>query len=113
MVVIGVFPLLGRRYFSFLNVLRVGGKGLKGFTDKNVWVLLILLIIGGIIGSCLGVILARIWPGITLFNPTEMVGLPPTTLDLQVLSITFGFTLSLNLLTVIGFILAYLIYRKM
>lgn len=86
---------------------------MKGYADKGAWVLVILLIIGGIIGSWLGIVLVRVWPALALFNQTEVVGLPPTTLDLQVFSMTFGFVLRLNILTVVGFILAYLVYRKL
>jgi hypothetical protein len=86
---------------------------LKGFAGRSAWVLIILLIIGGIIGSWLGLVVGRAWPELALFNQTEVVGLPPTTLDLQVLSMTFGFVLRLNLFTVVGFILAYLVYRKL
>lgn len=81
--------------------------------EGNVWILFILLIIGGIIGSWLGIVLVKIWPEFTLLNQMEVVGLPPTTLDMQVLSITFGFALRLNILTVLGFILSYIIYRKL
>ncbi|NLC07537.1 MAG: DUF4321 domain-containing protein [Syntrophomonadaceae bacterium] len=86
---------------------------MRGLSDKSAWILLILLIIGGIIGSWLGVVLVKMWPGLGLLGQTEVIGLPPTTLDLQILSVTFGFALRLNLLTVLGFILAYLIYRRL
>jgi hypothetical protein len=67
---------------------------MRGLSDKSVWILLILLVIGGIIGSWLGVVLVKMWPGFGLLGQTEVIGLPPTTLDLQILSVTFGFALT-------------------
>ena len=86
---------------------------MKGHTFRGAGVLVILLVIGGIIGSWLGIVLEKLWPDIGILNQTQVVGLPPTTLDLQVFSLTLGFVLRLNLLTVGGFLLAYLVYRKL
>lgn len=86
---------------------------LKGQTFRGTGILVILLVAGGIIGSWLGIMLEEFWPGLGMLGQTQVVGLPPTTLDLQVFSVTLGFLLRLNLLSIAGFLLAYWVYRKL
>ena len=81
----------------------------KSSTYASVWVLVLLLIIGGLTGSVIGNALA---PVIPWFKTIGSIGLKPATLDLQFLSLTFGLTMALNPLTVVGFIAAYFVYRR-
>lgn len=76
-------------------------------------VLVILLIIGGIIGGWLGEALVKLWPALALLGRTQSLGIPGFTLDLQVFTISFSFMLSISAFTLIGFVLAYLVYRRM
>lgn len=78
-------------------------------SNGNVWVLVLLLLVGGLCGSALGNALA---PAVPWLKATSTIGLKPSTLDLQFLNLTFGFTFSLGPLTALGLILGYLIYRK-
>jgi hypothetical protein len=41
------------------------------------------------------------------------VGLQPGVLNLLFLTLTFGFSLAIGPLTILGFLLGYLIYRKL
>lgn len=75
-------------------------------------VLLLLLVIGGIIGSAIGQLIIRIWPSLNSWGQVYSIGLPQFTLDLQVFTFSLGFMLHVSIFTVIGFILAYLAYRK-
>lgn len=85
----------------------------KGRSSANWPLLLLLLIVGGIIGSALGQLVVKIWPELQIFGQVYSVGLPAFTLDLQVFTFTLGFMLHLSVFTILGFILAYLAYRKL
>ena len=78
---------------------------------KNPWILLILLIIGGLIGSLLGTAFGNFLP--ILNTDLNTIGLAPTTIDLLVVKITFGLLLDLNVASIVGFILAFLVYFKL
>ena len=48
-----------------------------------------------------------------MLDQVYSVGLPAFTLDLQVFTFTLGFMLNLSIFTLLGFVLAYLAYRKL
>ncbi|HAA90788.1 MAG: Uncharacterized protein XD63_1387 [Thermoanaerobacterales bacterium 50_218] len=79
---------------------------------KSPWILVILLVIGGIFGSIVGEALGSV-PALAVLSKGREVGLPVTTLDLEVLAITFGFTFKVNLISLLGFVLAFFIYRRL
>lgn len=82
----------------------------KGFKNYgNTWVLVLLLLIGGLTGSAAGNALAPVLPWL---KAASTIGLRPFTLDLQFLNLTFGFTFALSPLTALGLILGYLVYRR-
>ena len=85
---------------------------MKGFqAAKSPWLLLVLLIIGGLIGSLLGTVFGNILP--ILNHSFQPIGLAPTTINLLVVTITFGLLLKLNVASIIGFLVALLVYFKM
>ena len=71
--------------------------------------LTLLLIAGGIVGSACSNLAGSLFP---ILNATKQIGLSPSSLDLQVLKITFGFSVALGPLTALGMVLGYLIYKK-
>ena len=75
--------------------------------------LLVLLVIGGIIGGWLGDAIIKLFPGLSILDNIQSVGLSEFTMDLHVFSLTFGFMLNLNFFSVLGFILAFIIYKKL
>ena len=78
---------------------------------KSPWILVILLIIGGLIGSLLGQTLGQYLPILkTSFDP---IGLAPATINLQVLTITLGFLIKVNLASIIGFLIAIFVYFRL
>jgi len=78
---------------------------------KSPWILVILLVIGGLIGSLLGQTLGQYLPVLkTGFQP---IGLEPTTINLVVITITFGLIIKINVASIIGFLLALFIYFRM
>jgi Domain of unknown function (DUF4321) len=83
----------------------------------SVIVLLVILILGALIGTVIGEVIATIAPGGTLekiFSKGINPGLsPPATLDLKVISLSFGFSVKINLSSLLGIGLALLIYRRL
>jgi len=76
-------------------------------------VLLILLVLGGIIGGWIGQTLTNVWPSLVILGRAQSLGIPSFTLDLQVFTVSFGFMLHISAFTLIGFVLAYVVYRRM
>ncbi len=76
-------------------------------------ILLLLLALGGIIGGWIGDAIVRVWPAIGLLGRVQSVGLPTFTMDLHVFTLSFGFMLHINFFTILGFVLAWLFYRRM
>ncbi|MDK2823329.1 MAG: hypothetical protein PWQ67_2187 [Clostridia bacterium] len=78
---------------------------------KSPWILIILLVIGGLIGTLLGQTLGQYLPILkTCFQP---IGLEPTTINLVVLTITFGLIIKINVASIVGFLLALFIYFRL
>lgn len=79
---------------------------------QSPWLLVILLVLGGVFGSLVGEVLSGI-PALGVLGTARSIGLPMTTLDLDVITLTLGFTIRINLIGLIGFALAFLIYRRL
>ena len=95
--------------FYFISVIIFkGGVVLKG---RGLGFLIILLIFGGLLGSLLGIGLGNVWP--VLKQGLPLIGFEPVTMDLSVITFTFGFALKLNVASAIGLILAFLLYFKL
>jgi hypothetical protein len=79
--------------------------------------LLVLLLVGGLIGSVLGEVIGALLPGgwlERLLAKGVSPGLnPPFTLDLQVLTVTVGFSIKITLATILGMILAVIIWKRL
>ncbi len=82
-------------------------RGVKSY--GSIWILLLLILIGGLTGSAAGDALA---PSLPWLKSASLIGLKPFTLDLRFLNITFGFTFALGPLTALGMILGYIVYRR-
>ena len=79
--------------------------------SKNPWILIILLIIGGLFGTLLGQALGDLLPILkTTFPP---IGFEPTTINLAVISITVGLLIKVNLASIFGFLIALFIYFRL
>ena len=86
-------------------------------TLKNTtWMLIFLMIVGGLFGTLLGDILRALAPEGTVRNfflrSLEFGIAPPFTLDLKVLTATLGFTIRINVLGIVGIFLGLYIYRQ-
>ena len=79
---------------------------------RSPWLLVILLVLGGVFGSLVGDVLSGT-PALGFLGTARSIGLPVTTLDLDVITLTLGFTVRVNLIGLIGVVLAFLIYRRL
>ncbi|MBI4572065.1 MAG: DUF4321 domain-containing protein [candidate division NC10 bacterium] len=83
----------------------------------SVVVLLVILILGALIGSVIGEVIGTLAPGGYLekvFSRGVNPGIsPPAILDLRVITLTLGLTVKINLASLLGIVLALLIYRKL
>ncbi len=80
--------------------------------EKNVWILLVFILSGIVIGGLLGELASQVdW--LWWLSYGESFGLSqPLTLDLSVIQLTFGLTFKINISSIIGMILAIFIYKK-
>lgn len=80
--------------------------------DKNIWILLVFILSGLVIGGLLGQLAQNI-DFLWWLSYGQSFGLSnPIQLDLNVIQITFGLMLKINIASIIGVIIAILIYRK-
>lgn len=92
-----------------------GGKTLAKKAGGTV-ALVVILILGALIGTALGELIAYLVPGgivERIFSQGITPGLqPPATLDLKILSLTFGFTVRINLSSLLGLLLGAYLYKQ-
>ena len=83
---------------------------------KSPWLLLLFILFGGLLGGILGEILRVMAPGGSvqnIFSTAVTPGLmPPLSIDLVLITLTFGFSLKMNLLTFIGMFLGIYLYKQ-
>jgi hypothetical protein len=84
---------------------------------RGVGLVMLVIVAGLIVGSLLGELLGSLIPSGTLHDliakgPT--IGLtPPASLDLRFLALTFGLSLKVNLVGIVGIVIAALTLRKL
>ena len=80
--------------------------------EKNIWILIIFILSGIVVGGLLGNLAGRV-DFLWWLSYGETFGLSePITLDLQVIQITFGLMFEINISSIIGMVLAIFIYKK-
>lgn len=81
--------------------------------EKSIWVFLIFVLSGIVLGGLLGVLAEKInW--LWWLSYGEQFGFTePVILDLSVLKVTFSLWIKINVASIIGMILAVFVYRKM
>lgn len=80
--------------------------------EKNIWILLVFLLSGLVLGGLLGQLAGKVdWLWWLAYG--ESFGLSsPIELDLSVITITFGLMFRINIASIIGMAIAIFIYRK-
>ena len=80
--------------------------------EKNFWILVLFLLGGIVIGGLLGDLASKI-EFLSWLSYGQQFGLTsPIELDLSVIKITFALIFKINIASIIGIILAILIYKK-
>lgn len=80
--------------------------------DKNIWILIVFILSGLVIGGLLGELASKVdflwWLSYgQSFGLTE-----PVALDLNIIKLTFGLQLKINIASIVGMAIAIFIYRK-
>ena len=85
----------------------------RGMAGKNNWALFLLLLAGIVLGGFLGS-LAEGVPFLSWLNYGQNFGFAePIVLNLGILVLTFGLTIKITIASIIGVLLAIIIYRIM
>lgn len=80
---------------------------------KNVWVCILFLLAGLVIGGLIGQLTSSV-DFLWWLSYGESFGLTePIVLDLSVLKLTFGLTFKINIASILGVIISMFIYRRM
>ena len=78
---------------------------------KNGWTLLLLVLAGVVLGGFIGSLAANV-SGLSRLNYGQAFGLEnPLVLSLGLVVLTFGLTIKITIASIIGIVLAILIYR--
>lgn len=80
--------------------------------EKNIWILLVFLLSGLVLGGLLGELASKI-DFLWWLSYGENFGLTtPIELDLNIITITFGLWFKMNVASIIGMAIAIFIYRR-
>lgn len=80
--------------------------------DKNIWILIVFILSGLVIGGLLGEIASRV-DFLWWLSYGESFGLSePLQLDLHIIKLTFSLMFKINISSIIGMAIAIFIYRK-
>ena len=78
---------------------------------KNGWTLLLLVLAGVVLGGFIGSLESNVY-GLSWLNYGQAFGLEnPLVLSLGLVVLTFGLTIKITIASIIGIVLAILIYR--
>ena len=85
----------------------------KGTAGKNYWALLLMILAGVVLGGFIGQLSAGV-PALRWLNYGQSFGLEnPIVLDLGLLILTFGLTIHISIASILGVVIAIIIYRKL
>lgn len=83
---------------------------MRSNSKNNFWIFVLL---GAIGGSFLGEALGNSIKELNFLKTTYSIGTPnPFILNLKVIEFTFGVNFNINIMTIVGVILAIILYRK-
>ena len=80
--------------------------------EKSTWIVLIFIYVGLVIGGLLGEVAGQVeWLSWLSYGQTFGIE-NPFVLDLNVLSLTFAFSMHINIASIIGLAISIFLYRK-
>ena len=80
--------------------------------EKNIWILILFLLCGIVVGGLLGELASKV-SFLSWLSYGEEFGLSsPIELNLNVIKVTFGLMFKINISSIIGIVLAIFIYKK-
>lgn len=80
--------------------------------DKNIWVLIVFILSGLVVGGLLGQIASSV-DFLWWLSYSQSFGInEPIVLDLSVITLTFGLMFEISISSIIGMVLAIFIYKK-
>ena len=80
--------------------------------DKSLWILIVFILSGLVLGGLLGELTKNV-SGMSWLSYGQSFGLSkPLELDLNIISVTFGLIININVASIIGMALGIFIYRK-
>ena len=81
--------------------------------SKNGWILLVMLLSGIVLGGFVGMLTSGV-QALSWLNYGQSFGLQsPVVLDLGLLVLTFGLTIQISIASIIGVVIAIIIYRRL
>ncbi len=80
--------------------------------DKNIWILIVFILSGLVIGGLLGELASKVDYLWWLSYGQEFGLTNPMILDLSIVKLTFALQLKINIASIIGMGIAIFIYRK-
>lgn len=85
---------------------------MKGSTQKR-GLLALFILIGAVAGSLIGDILGGKFKALQFLKTGYWLGFrSPIAIDLKIFTLTLGLSIFVNIMTIIGIILAIILYRK-
>lgn len=88
---------------------------LRGGSNKGFGTLMLFLVIGAVLGGIIGEIIAGSAIGGTpyLVKTYPILDLPPVAVNLYVMKLIIGFSLNPSIISIVGLMLAFLLYRRL
>lgn len=84
---------------------------MKGAGSKNHWALFLLILSGIVLGGFIGTLTAGI-PALSWLDYGQVFGLSePVILNLGIMVLTFGLTIKISIASIVGIVLAIILYR--
>ncbi|GKU23384.1 DUF4321 domain-containing protein [Clostridium folliculivorans] len=81
--------------------------------SRNVGILIFFIFLGLLLGSLAGEILGDKFGSLKFLKTSYSIGTPtPVALDLKVFLLTIGMSIKINILSIIGVILAIILYKR-
>ena len=81
--------------------------------DKNTWIVILFIFAGLVIGGLLGQVASQVdWLSWVSYGQTFGIQ-EPFVLNMNILSLTFAFSIQINIASIIGLAIAIFLYKKL